>query len=217
MTALARPSEDGLSVPVAGIDSLSGPSHRRRPKVPLPDETVLRGIAERRVLPQRHPGRWIASALVLLVAAQIVHGFATNKIFQWSVFRHWVFNQTVLDGLEITLKATLYSAILGFIGGVLLALGRLSKNPLLRAVSWTYIWIFRSVPLLVVLLLAYNFGSLYPHISLGIPFGPSMGPLQRDHPGNRPSRWGHRTEPERGRLCRRGGAVRNSVRRSGSK
>jgi polar amino acid transport system permease protein len=55
-----------------------------------------------------------------------------------------------------------------------LALARLSRSPVLRAVSWVYIWLFRSVPLIVVLLFLYNFSALYHTLSVGIPFGPAF-------------------------------------------
>lgn len=45
---------------------------------------------------------------------------------------------------------------------------------MLRAVSWTYTWLFRSVPLIVVLIFLYNFSALYKTLSLGIPFGPAF-------------------------------------------
>ncbi|MCX5094409.1 amino acid ABC transporter permease [Streptomyces sp. NBC_00365] len=141
--------------------------------VPL-STTEPRLTATRRVLPLRHPGRWIASAIVLVVIAQIVHGLATNPFFQWDRFQYWFLRPTILDGLLITLEVTVYSAALGLLGGILLALARLSRSPVLRAVSWVYIWLFRSVPLIVVLLFLYNFSALYKTLSLGVPFGPAF-------------------------------------------
>ncbi|MFD5817040.1 amino acid ABC transporter permease [Streptomyces sp. NPDC127038] len=130
--------------------------------------------AAQRVLPLRHPGRWIVTALVLVLVAQIAHGLVTNPFYQWDRFSYWFLRPTVLDGLLITLEVTLFSAVLGLLGGVLLALGRLSPSPVLRAVSWVYTWLFRSVPLIVVLLFLYNFSALYRTLSVGVPFGPSF-------------------------------------------
>ncbi|MER5409553.1 amino acid ABC transporter permease [Streptomyces sp. NPDC002769] len=130
--------------------------------------------AAQRVLPLRRPGRWIVSAIVLVVVAQLVHGLATNPFFQWDRFQYWFLRPTILDGLLITLEVTLYSAVSGLLGGILLALARLSRSPVLRAVSWVYIWLFRSVPLIVVLLFLYNFSALYRTLSLGVPFGPAF-------------------------------------------
>jgi polar amino acid transport system permease protein len=47
---------------------------------------------------------------------------------------------------------------------------RLSANPVLRSVSAVYIWFFRSVPPLLQLLFWFQMASLYPQVSLGIPF-----------------------------------------------
>jgi len=51
---------------------------------------------------------------------------------------------------------------------------RLSANPVLSTLSWGYVWIFRSTPLLVQLLFWFNIGALYPTLGLGIPFGPQF-------------------------------------------
>jgi polar amino acid transport system permease protein len=137
-------------------------------------ETVPEHPTAQRVLPLRRPGRWIATALVLIVVAQIAHGLATNPFYQWDRFRYWFLRPTVLDGLGVTLEVAALSAVLGLLGGVLLAVCRLSASPVLRAVSWVYTWLFRSVPLIVVLIFLYNFSALYRTLSLGVPFGPSF-------------------------------------------
>ncbi|MDT0422027.1 MULTISPECIES: amino acid ABC transporter permease [Streptomyces] len=130
-------------------------------------------LAER-VLPLRHPWRWLATAVVVVLAAQVVHGLVTNPFYQWDRFAYWFLRPTILDGLLITLEVTALSAVLGLLGGVVLALGRLSRSPVLRAVSWTYIWLLRSTPLIVLLLFLYNFSALYQTLSLGVPFGPAF-------------------------------------------
>ncbi|MGX7677898.1 amino acid ABC transporter permease [Jatrophihabitans sp. DSM 45814] len=135
----------------------------------------LRPLSAQRVIPLRHPGRWIATVVVLVVLAQVVHGLITNPFYQWDRFQYWFARPVILRGLVITLKVTAWSALFGLIGGILLALGRLSKSPILRAVSWIYIWLFRSIPLIVVLLILYNFGALYKTMSVGVPFGPAFG------------------------------------------
>ncbi|HEY3632172.1 MAG TPA: amino acid ABC transporter permease [Jatrophihabitantaceae bacterium] len=130
--------------------------------------------SSQRVIPLRRPGRWIATVVVLVVVAQIGHGLATNRFFQWNRFGYWFTRPVIVDGLTVTLKVAAWSALFGLLGGVVLALARLSKSPVLTAVSWTYIWLFRSIPLIVLLLFLYNFGALYKTISLGVPFGPTF-------------------------------------------
>ncbi len=64
--------------------------------------------------------------------------------------------------------------VVGIVGGVLLAVMRLSPNPLVSGASWVYIWFFRGTPLLVQILFWNNISALYPKIDLGIPFGPAF-------------------------------------------
>ncbi|MET8975674.1 amino acid ABC transporter permease [Streptomyces sp. NPDC004539] len=139
-----------------------------------PPDVPSKTLTAQRVQPLRRPGRWIATAIVLVLSAQFVHGLVTNPFYQWDRFGYWFLRPTIVDGLLITLEVTAYSAVLGLFGGVLLALARLSKSPVLRAVSWTYIWAFRSIPLIVVLLFLYNFSALYQTLSVGVPFGPAF-------------------------------------------
>jgi polar amino acid transport system permease protein len=142
-------------------------------EAPPPADTPSKELAAQRVLPLRRPGRWIATAVVLVLAAQFVHGLVSNPFYQWDRFGYWFFRPTILDGLLVTLEVTVYSAVLGLLGGILLALARLSSSPVLRAVSWVYIWALRSIPLIVVLLFLY-FSALYRTLSLGVPFGPAF-------------------------------------------
>ncbi|MGW3124161.1 amino acid ABC transporter permease [Streptomyces sp. NPDC001107] len=139
-----------------------------------PADEPSKPLAAQRVLPLRRPGRWIATAVVLVLAAQFVHGLTTNPFYQWDRFGYWFLRPNILDGLLITLEVAAYSAVLGLAGGIVLALARLSKSPVLRAVSWTYIWALRSIPLIVVLLFLYNFSALYETLSVGVPFGPAF-------------------------------------------
>ncbi|MFE4964031.1 amino acid ABC transporter permease [Streptomyces sp. NPDC056660] len=143
-------------------------------EAPPPTDEASKPIKIQRVQPLRRPGRWIATAVVLVVVAQFAHGLATNPFYQWDRFRYWFLRPTILDGLVITLEVAALSAVLGLLGGVVLAVARLSGSPVLRAVSWTYTWLFRSIPLIVLLIFLYNFSALYQTLSLGVPFGPSF-------------------------------------------
>ena len=124
-----------------------------------------------KAVPVRHPGRWVTAALVALLAVVIVHSIATNPRFEWSVVGDYLFNSRILDGLVVTLELTVISMVIGIALGTLLAVMRLSANPLVSSGSWVYIWIFRGTPLLVQILFWSFISALYPTISLGIPFG----------------------------------------------
>jgi polar amino acid transport system permease protein len=127
-----------------------------------------------RAVPVRHPGRWIAAALVLLLAVALVRSVASNPRFEWSVVGHYLFDQRILHGVLVTIELTAIAMAIGIVLGVVLAVMRLSPNPLVSGGSWFYIWFFRGTPVLVQLLFWYNIAALYPKIGLGIPFGPSF-------------------------------------------
>ena len=125
-------------------------------------------------VPVRRPGRWIAAAIVFLIAVAIIHSVATNPRFQWSVVGQYLFDPRILHGVRITIELTVVAMALGIAGGVVLAVMRLSPNPLVSGSSWLYIWFFRGTPLLVQILFWNFIGALYPKIDIGIPFGPSF-------------------------------------------
>ncbi|MEV5538319.1 amino acid ABC transporter permease [Saccharopolyspora shandongensis] len=124
-------------------------------------------VAPPPVVPARHPGRWIAAVAALVVFALVVHSMATNPNFQWPVVAAYFTLPAVLNGLWLTLWLTAVTMVLGFALGVVLAVMRLSGNAVLNWLSWTYTWLFRSIPLLVQLLFWFNIGALYPTLSFG--------------------------------------------------
>jgi polar amino acid transport system permease protein len=129
---------------------------------------------EIQAVPVRHYGQWITAGVVALIAASLIRSVVTNPRFQWGVVGDYLFDSRILDGLRLTLELTVLAMLIGIALGVILALMRLSQNPLLSSVSWVYIWFFRGTPLIVQLLLFFNLAALYPSIDLGIPFGPSF-------------------------------------------
>ncbi|NAZ88338.1 amino acid ABC transporter permease [Kineococcus indalonis] len=127
-----------------------------------------------RVLPARHPWRWLATAAVAVLAAMAVNALVTNPAWDWPTVGEFLFSATILDSLWLTVRLTLVGTAIGLVLGTVLALMRMSSNPLLRAVSFAYISVFRSVPLILQLLFWYNLAILYERIGLGVPFGPQF-------------------------------------------
>ena len=127
-----------------------------------------------RIVPRRRVGRWAAAAVALLLFVMVVNSVVRNDAFQWAVVGRYFTTAAVLDGLLLTLWLTAVVMVLGFLLGIPLAVMRLSGNPVLRTLSWGFVWIFRSTPLLVQLLFWFNIGALYPTLGLGIPFGPEF-------------------------------------------
>ncbi|MDZ5452141.1 amino acid ABC transporter permease [Labrys sp. ZIDIC5] len=127
------------------------------------------------IRPASHPWRWVAIAFVALLAAMLVHTLFTNPRFEWAVVGQYFTSQTILLGVWRTLELTAIAMVMGVALGVMLAVMRLSPNPILSGASWLFVWFFRGAPLLVQLLVWYNLSALFPHISLGIPFiGPDF-------------------------------------------
>jgi polar amino acid transport system permease protein len=125
-------------------------------------------------VPVRHPGRWIAAAIIVVIAASIIRSIVTAKGFQWSVVGHYLFDSRILHGVLATIWVTFLAMVIGIVLGVVMAIMRQSPNPIVSGASWLYIWFFRGTPLLVQLLFWFNIASLFPVINLGVPFGPEI-------------------------------------------
>ncbi|GHD07198.1 putative amino acid ABC transporter, permease protein [Streptomyces violarus] len=125
-------------------------------------------------MPRRRVGRLLSAAVALLLFAMVVNSVVRNRAFQWEVVGQYFTSAAVLDGLLLTLWLTGVVMVLGFLLGIPLAVMRLSDNPVLATLSWGFVWIFRSTPLLVQLLFWFNIGALYPTLGLGVPFGPQF-------------------------------------------
>ncbi|MGY3335454.1 polar amino acid transport system permease protein [Streptomyces filamentosus] len=128
------------------------------------------------VVPARRTGQWTAAAVVLVLLGLGLVSVVRNDAFQWDVVAAHFTSASVLRGLGLTLWLTAAVMLLGFALGTLLAVLRLSANPVLRAVSWGYVWFFRSTPILVQLLFWFNIGMLYPKI-LGVSTVDLLGPV----------------------------------------
>ena len=124
---------------------------------------------------RRHPIRFVSGLICVVLLAMLVHALVWNPRFQWDVVGDYIFSSRILDGVAYTVKLTLLGLVIQLVLGVVVALMRLSANPIVYMVSTLYVWFFRGTPLLVQLLFWYNVAALYPRLSLGIPFGPEFG------------------------------------------
>lgn len=123
-----------------------------------------------KVVPARYPWRTVGAIAALFVLTIVVQSVAFNPRWEWGVFARWFFNPVILEGVGQTLLLTLIGTALSVVISGMLALARLSSSWLLSSLAWGYIWLFRSLPLIVVLIILYNFSYLYDTLSLGVPF-----------------------------------------------
>ncbi|WP_155345405.1 amino acid ABC transporter permease [Acrocarpospora pleiomorpha] len=127
-----------------------------------------------KVVTTRRPLRWVAALVVVVLLAMVVNALVTNSAWEWDVVGAYLFAPSVVRSVLLTMELTALGIVLGFALGTVLALMRLSANRLLSSVAWGYVWLFRSVPLILQLLFWYNLALLYPRLSFGVPFGPGF-------------------------------------------
>lgn len=170
---------DDAGQPTAGLGPAVGaaPAHLSSPApapAPAPQghapSTVKGDYSHFKVVPARYRARAVGTAFAAVVIALVLYSVFTNPRWGWGVFGEWFFAEPVLMGLARTLLLTALGALFGFTLGTALALARVSRSPLLAGLSWTFIWIFRSIPVIVLLLIINNLGYLYETISVGVPF-----------------------------------------------
>ncbi|MDE3801322.1 amino acid ABC transporter permease [Sinorhizobium meliloti] len=123
-------------------------------------------IAHLKLVPKRHIGRMIVAGGVLLLFAGLVRAFSVGQI-EWSYVRDFLFAPAILVGLYNTLLMTVAAMGLGIVLGVVIAIMRISGNPVLSSIAIGYIWVFRGAPALLQLMLWFNLALIFP--TLGIP------------------------------------------------
>lgn len=111
-------------------------------------------------------------AIVVLVFVLVLLGLslARNPNIDYSVIPGYLIDPTIRSGVIVTIELAVISQIIGIIIGAVFALFRVSQSRGLRTFSMAYVWLLRSVPILVQLIFWYNLGLLFPRLSIGIPF-----------------------------------------------
>ncbi|WP_132991491.1 amino acid ABC transporter permease [Gordonia zhaorongruii] len=127
-----------------------------------------------KAVPLKHPGQWVAAAVLLVLAGLFVYGAATNPAYRWDTYAQYLFERRILEGVGYTLTLTVIAMFIGVALGVMLAVMRMSPNKVLSATAWLYLWVFRGTPVYVQLVLWGLVGAIYKKIDIGIPFGPTF-------------------------------------------
>ncbi|TLS42241.1 amino acid ABC transporter permease [Streptomyces montanus] len=131
-----------------------------------PEDTPAAGPEAIRAIPVRHYGRYFSAVVAIAILVAIIYAFAQGKI-NWGAIPDYFFDDRIVKGVGQTLLLTVLSMLIGIVGGILLAVMRLSKNPVTSSIAWFYIWFFRGTPVLVQLVVWFNLGLVFEYINLG--------------------------------------------------
>ncbi|MFI5283953.1 MAG: amino acid ABC transporter permease [Candidatus Dormibacterales bacterium] len=141
---------------------------------PVQDSETGRRPEAIKAIPVRHPWRWVSAAVVLTFAAYVIYTLATAPHLRWSVVGDYMFQRLVREGALLTVELTLIAMAIGISLGIVLAVMRISPNPVMSWLSWFYIWFFRGTPVLVQIWFWFNLAIVLPRIGVGIP-GTNIG------------------------------------------
>jgi polar amino acid transport system permease protein len=118
----------------------------------------------------RHPWRIVIAVILIVLLVLFVLDAASRKAFGWADVGKYLFDMRISQAALVTLELTIYSMIIGIVLGLILAVMRLSPNPVLKAVAWLYLWIFRGTPVYVQLVFWGLITLIYNTVVIGIPF-----------------------------------------------
>lgn len=118
--------------------------------------------------PLPHPGRWITAAILLLLFLWFVIGAARNEAYHWDVYFQYLFDTRIAAAAGWTIALTVLAMLIGIVGGAIVAVLRMSDNPVLSTVAWFYLWVFRGTPVYVQLVFWGLLGTIYSTIDLGV-------------------------------------------------
>lgn len=125
-------------------------------------------------VPLRHPGRWIGAGVLLVLVGLFVYGAATNPAYSWDYYAKYIFDQRISQAALVTLQLTVYSMVGAIVISGVVAMMRLSPNPVMSFISWVYVWVFRGTPVYVQLVFWGLFATIYHQVRIGVPFGPTL-------------------------------------------
>ena len=128
--------------------------------VALPDISGLR------IVRRFHWGRYLATAVILVLVGLVIRAFAYGQI-EWTYVGKFLTVPAIVSGAVNTVIMSVLAMALGIVLGVLAAIMRMSPNPVLRGSAAVYVWLFRGPPLILQLLLWFNLALVFP--TIGIP------------------------------------------------
>ncbi len=116
-------------------------------------------------------GAWLLSAIVLLAVFMLISAGVRAKIMNVEVFLSYLTSEQVLIGARNALILGTLALVVASVIGLVVALMRVSGNPILAALSATYVYFFRGTPMLIQLLFWFNaLPTMFQRVYLAVPF-----------------------------------------------
>lgn len=133
------------------------------PGTPAPPEVI-------QAVKLRHPWRTVIAVVLVVLVALFIYDAAVNRpVYDWATVGTYVFDVRVFEALGYTLLLTVYAMVIAIVLGVVLAIMRLSPNPVVKSVAWVYLWVFRGTPVYVQLTFWGLIATIYKTIEIGLP------------------------------------------------
>ena len=92
---------------------------------------------------------------------------ATRDAYAWDIYFDYLFDSRIAEAALHTLALTVLAMIVGVVLGAILAVLRMSPNPVTSGIAWLYLWVFRGTPVYVQLVFWGLLGAIYTSIDLG--------------------------------------------------
>jgi len=124
-------------------------------------------MSAEKIIPARYWGQRLVAVFLIAIVAFAIYMVATSRHISWSTIPQYVFDETILDGIRLTILFTVLSMAISIVAGAILATMRLASNPILSSFAGLYIWFFRGTPLLVQIIFWFNIQLFIPSIDLG--------------------------------------------------
>ncbi|MFC6357210.1 amino acid ABC transporter permease [Luethyella okanaganae] len=144
----------GATLPPDGVDGPSEPSQ------PAPIKAIR----------LKHPWRSVFAVLLLLLLSVVIIDAARRPAFDWPSVGKFLFDQRISQAAFVTLELTVFSMVVAIVLGIVVAVMRLSPNPVVKSIAWFYLWVFRGTPVYVQLVFWGLIAIIYQTIDVGIPF-----------------------------------------------
>jgi polar amino acid transport system permease protein len=123
------------------------------------------------IVHRRPWGSWILGVAALALVMTVVIAGARARILDLTVFSEYIFSPLILRGAWNALVLGTLALIIASGIGFIAALMRLSGNPILVALSATYVYLFRGTPMLIQLVFWFNaVPIMFPQLYIALPW-----------------------------------------------